>query len=47
MGFFSKILVKNDFSKNDLIYLSSEEKEIIINARNLYQKFENYEINLI
>ena len=47
MGYFSKLLVKDNFHEKDLEYLSFEEYNIILNARYMYQRYQKYEINLI
>lgn len=47
MGEFAKMLTKKDFSEEDIRFLSSEERNIIINARQIYQQYASYEIDLI
>ncbi|KAL6121594.1 hypothetical protein NUSPORA_01460 [Nucleospora cyclopteri] len=45
MGSFTKILVKEDFSEDDVSHMSYEERRIAVEGRKKYQLFNKYQRN--
>lgn len=42
MGVFGKIMLIEEFSEEDVLHLSYEEKQIILNSRKIFQSFKDY-----
>lgn len=47
MGEFSKLMIKETFSEEDVAHLSYEEKNILVQSRKIFQAFKTYEAKLL
>ena len=47
MGVFGTILIKRQFSEEDVAHLSVEEKRVVVEGRKIFQTFDGYQINVI